>query len=180
MKTLFISGNENSGKTTICSRLKQKLSNKDGNYEVLEQILNELPNSEANPHDYILVLKEKKSNINQRIILNYAADSVKIIQNFIQVLERVANEKDVGFDNIILITAARNEDDEMRFNLQTELKKVYPDFNPDDIVEIPLARINGNSDTKLLEWYLTSIKELIVHILSNNPFNLIFTKKSNR
>ena len=174
MKTVFISGNENSGKTTTFTKLKQKLCAKKGHYEVDERILNEMEVSEANPHDYIILLKEKNKTSKERIILNYAADNKTVIEKFKKTLETWNEDKKISLNHLTVITAARNDGDDMRNELIKQLKRIYPEFmKKESFVEIPLARINGNSEKKLITWYLDAVIKLVLHILSKSPFDLL-------
>lgn len=179
MKTLFIAGNENSGKTTTFGKLRKALTNKkNGNYEILEIEENEMYDSEVQQHDYIILLKEKNRDSNIRVILNYAADNQTIINKFQSKLCEWKDNKKISLSNTIVITAARDKNDEMRKLLEKTIKKIQLDFKePDNFAELPLARINGNANDSLLKWYLEAILKIVIHILSKKPFNLRIESK---
>lgn len=172
MKTLFIAGNENSGKTTTFNNLFKKIQKEyQDKYEVILKELNELPYSHLNPHDYIIILKEKKTKSKRQIFLNFSADNNGIINKFIDYLKDCIT--DAGLENVILITTARNTGDNKRKILEDALHEIYPNYkNDSNFRELPLAHIHENCDKSVKDWYFKSVDKILEHILAMEPFNL--------
>lgn len=155
VKLLLIAGNEGSGKTTTCKKVDKIL--KENGYENVDDY--KLPSS-----DYCICRQKD----NTAVFICTASDTQSVINQFIDfirnLLPLLKNVK-----NIILITAARNEGDNMRDYLIQTLGDVV---NIQEQIELPLARIHKKSDAKVQDWYQASVKNLLKHILSNKPFNL--------
>ena len=71
-----------------------------------------------------------------------------------------------------LVLAIRSDGDGMRDYLLDELKKHQLLSNEKEIIEFPLARINGNNSVTTHEWYKETAKKMILWILSQSPFSL--------
>lgn len=71
-----------------------------------------------------------------------------------------------------LVLAIRSDKDPMRDYLWKKLK--YNQFlaNEKDIIEFPIARINGNNSDATYKWYKETVKNLIFQILNQSPFLL--------
>lgn len=166
VKILYISGKKNSGKTSVCKNINKIFTQKYGAPSQLCIYNNKNKNDFA--HIYYGITKQGKPVV---IILNSTSDLDLIIQMFIDNLKQFLISINVpNNDDIILITAIRNEGDVMRKKLEKELGNLFPDK---EIVEIPLSRVNQNSSSHVHGWYHTKIEELIFHTLKNQPFNVL-------
>lgn len=164
MKLLYISGNKGSGKTPAFVNLDTVISKK---YKKSKQSFNYF-----NLPDFVNFYTGKAVNGQYvAIILNSACDLVCMIEQFMDALKKFLNSTEFQkCSEIILITAIRNEGDEIRQLLENELNKLFPDK---EIIEIPLSRVNEKSDITVHSWYHNKIDELVIHTLNNPPFEIL-------
>lgn len=157
MNCLLIGGAQSVGKSETIYRLANELTSR-GFIIVAGSI--PIPFS-----DFRCVLEglDKKDNI-VRIILNSPSDTVQIIQDF-------KNFYDVNGLYDILISSVRDNDFYPRRDFFTIMDiNLIRDF----ILEIPLGRITrrGTNFFTALNWYENQMDNLLIHTLSNPPYNI--------
>lgn len=162
MKTLFVAGNEGSGKTPVCNNFEKLLN---GNYRIYHK---RIANPAGHEEDFIKIFEgTTKDKRDIRIVLTSASDSQEVIDNMIEKLKLAFDGK--RHTNIVLITTARNTGEPSRKYLE---KKIAEICSENEIIEFPLARINEKAEESVHEWYHKSVDSILEHILSNEPFNL--------
>jgi len=160
MNILFIGGHSNAGKTTLFDSIKSIFEEKD----IIKEKSNGSEGLEV--EDYIALVQDKNKKY---FILNSSSDEEGLVDALIEFVDTCKNE---GFLVDTLILAIRSDGDWMRDYLLEELKKHQLLSNEEEIIEFPLARINGNNSVATYEWYKETAKKMILWILSQSPFSL--------
>ena len=150
---LYIAGNEEAGKSPTCRNIKKILiANK---YKIC------YPPTDLENDDFIVRMK----NDQNYVILCTASDLCRIINMLIEFCEQHKNSR-----NLTLILAARNKGDKKRNYLADRLEEL---FSIEEIIEIPLVKINERAGKELHDWYHEAIDKLVEKILSEKPFCLL-------
>lgn len=146
-EVLYIAGKGGAGKTPTCNIIKDLLIKND--FTILEE--KDLDNKDA---IYLL------NKANQHIVICTASDTKSIIEKLDNFLKEIFSNFNIK--KLILILAIRNGGDNMRSYLK---EIISTRVEVTDQLEIPLAKINGNSREEVYGWYRKSIDTLIEYIL---------------
>lgn len=157
MNTLLIGGTHNVGKSETIYNIAKKLLTKN-----FKEVAGNIP---TKFDDFYVVLERSDENgKTTTIILNSATDTPNIIKRFKQFFDENGTYH-------ILISSIRDDG----FYPRKEFFNIMV-INPNDknLIEIPLAKITrrGKNFGVALNWYSQKIEKLIIHTLSNSPFNI--------
>jgi len=158
MEYLLFGGAESVGKTTAIFNTAQYLLLPQNRFKVIS---GGVPKQLA---DFKAVL-EGNDNTGKKviIIINSATDTEKKVKEF-------KNFYDQNGSYDILISSIRDEN----FKPRAKFFQIFA-INPasPNILEIPLGKTRGGlGRTIALSWYAATINKLVIHTLSNPPYNI--------